>query len=339
MSVLTSSKREQSHDPEALNRDNWPIAAGLLQFPAQKPDGRLVQTLGVPEWFATFSEVADAGFDHVEITDTWLRPGDLDEVELDELAAAAHATGLAVPAVALIRRSILEPGHGDENLAYSHRSIDAAARLGALVLSIGLHEPLTPRQRDALWFWTEEGAINPPGDSELWARAVARLRELGEHAQSVGILLSLEMYEDTFLGTADSAVRLVDDIGLGNVGLNPDTGNLLRLHRPIENWDELLHKVLPYTNYWHVKNYLRIEDRRANAYFATPTSLELGLINYRTAVKDAVRNGFSGVITCEHYGGDGLSVSATNREYLRTVLPAKPTARAEPRAAEVEVNS
>ena len=52
-----------------------------------------------------------------------------------------------------------------------------------------------------------------------------------------------------------------------------------------------------------------------------PTSLELGLIDYRETVTIAVRSGFQGVICTEHYGGDGLSVSATNREYLRRVLP------------------
>jgi hypothetical protein len=46
------------------------------------------------------------------------------------------------------------------------------------------------------------------------------------------------------------------------------------------------------------------------------------VIDYRSAVKLALANGFQGVICVEHYGGDGLSVSATNRDYLRSrVLP------------------
>jgi hypothetical protein len=35
----------------------------------------------------------------------------------------------------------------------------------------------------------------------------------------------------------------------------------------------------------------------------------------------AIDAGFRGVFLTEHYGGDGLSVTATNREYLRRVLP------------------
>lgn len=317
--------RTQSFEAEDLHRDNWPIAAGMLPFPAVKDNGTTVYDLGPNEWYTSFQQVADAGFSAVEITDTWLRAGDLRPAELDWLADAARGARLEIPAVALIRRSILEKGQEAANLAYSHRSIDAAAALGAGVVSVGLHEPLLPEQRRALWFWTAEGAHNDPSDEGAWSAAVAGLQELGRHAADLGILLTLEMYEDTFLGTADSAVRLVEEVGMDNVGLNPDTGNFIRLHRPVEPWAELLHKVLPYTNYWHVKNYLRSEDPATGAYFTAPTSLELGLINYRKAIADAIGYGFRGVITCEHYGGDSLGVSATNQHYLRSILPARHT--------------
>jgi sugar phosphate isomerase/epimerase len=40
-----------------------------------------------------------------------------------------------------------------------------------------------------------------------------RVQELADHAAAVGVQLTLELYEDNFLGTADSSVRLVNDIG------------------------------------------------------------------------------------------------------------------------------
>ncbi|MGO8656621.1 sugar phosphate isomerase/epimerase, partial [Rhizobium ruizarguesonis] len=52
-----------------------------------------------------------------------------------------------------------------------------------------------------------------------------------------------------------------------------------------------------------------------------PVPLESGLINYRTAIKLALQSGFDSPFLCEHYGGDGLSVSAANRDYLRRILP------------------
>ena len=146
------------------------------------------------------------------------------------------------------------------------------------------------------------------------------------------------MYEDTYLGTADSSVQLVQDIGLANVGLNPDLGNLIRLHRPIEDWREMVAKTLPYSNYWHMKNYIRDEDVARDTYVAMPAPMESGLINYREAFKVALSVGFQGILCTEHYGGDGLSVTASNQDYLRRhVLPEdrrlRPRARARwPRA-------
>jgi sugar phosphate isomerase/epimerase len=295
--------------------DNWPITAALLQFPE-------MQDADPAAWVEVFREVADAGFSNADITDSWVRPGDLTDARLDDLKAAASEAGIGAPVISAIRRSVIDARDGDSNLAYSHRTIDAAAHLGVEVVSFGLHQALTPEQKAQLWFWTVEGHHDPEDDAETWGLAVSRLRELGTHAAEVGVLLSLELYEDTYLGSGDSASRLVQDIGLQNVGINPDVGNLIRLHRPIEDWREVMHKVLPYTNYWHVKNYSRDEDRARGYYVAVPAPLETGLISYREAIREAISFGFQGIICTEHYGGDGLSVSATNQTFLRErILP------------------
>lgn len=89
-------------------------------------------------------------------------------------------------------------------------------------------QALTPAQEKALWFWLAEGHQDDPALRPL---AVERVRELGDHAQANGIELSLEMYEDTFLGTADEAVAFHADVNHPAVGLNPDLGNFIRLHR------------------------------------------------------------------------------------------------------------
>lgn len=303
-----------------LTRENWPIAAGLLQFSNVTADGRPVAE-APDQWSTDLAEVADAGFDNVEIGDVWVRTGDLDTVRLTELRRVAAERGLSIPSVAVIRNSVIDPDHGEDNLVYGHRTVDAAAELGASVVSFGLHRALTEEQRQQLWFWTVDGARDPVGDQHTWDLAVSRLRELGKHAADVGLALSLEMYEDTYVGTADSAVRLVTDIGLDNVGINPDIGNLVRLHRPVEDWREIVRKTAPYVNYWHVKNYFRDEDPASGGVVTMPAPLESGFVNYRHAVRDVITAGFRGVFCCEHYGGDGLSVSATNAAYLRRILP------------------
>jgi len=302
--------------------ENWPITAALLQFPATLADGTEVQEAPVAQWQQVFQEVADAGFANADLTDSWVRPGDLSPARLEELSAAARAAGVGLPAISAIRRSVIDAVNWEDNLAYTHRTVDAAAQLGCEVVSIGLHQALTPEQREQLWFWTVEGHQDPVGDKETWTKAVTRIREVGRHAAELGLLVSLEMYEDTYLGTADSSVRLVQDIDLPNVGLNPDIGNLIRLHRPIEDWREVVRKTLPYSNYWHVKNYIRDENRAKNQFVAMPAPMESGLISYREAFRFAISVGFQGVICTEHYGGDGLSVTAANQEYLRSrILP------------------
>src|SRR5699024_6901815 len=101
-------------------------------------------------------------------------------------------------------------------------------------------------------------------------------------------------------------------------------GNLIRQQRPIDSWEYMVATTLPRANYWHVKNYARLEHPEAGVVLTYPTSLELGMINYRDAVRFAIAHGFSGPFVVEHYGGDGLSVGATNAAYLRSILPAKP---------------
>jgi len=306
--------------PPAFTAATWPIATCLHGIPVVDRNGTPLHDAPAESWAAVFAEIAEIGFDRIELSDSHLRPADVEPGRRDELLAAAKDHGIGIPSLHVQRKSVVMPGHGQQHLAYAHRSIDAAAAWGMEVFSTGLHRPFTPQQQAALWFWTVPGPKDPD-DPETWATAVRRIRELGRHAAEVGLRMSLELYEDTLLGTADSAVRLIEDVGLDNVGLNPDVGNLIRLHRPVEDWRELYAKTLPYANYWHLKNYHRDEAADGSWYSATPAGLEAGLINYRQVVRDAVAGGFDGIFLMEHYGGDSLGVCAGNQRYLRSLLP------------------
>lgn len=302
------------------NRDNWPIASAMIGMPGVLPDGSLVQDQPAEHWAGALETIADAGFTEVDPTDSWLRVADLSPSRLRDFQYVLKTVGLTVPGISTTRRSVIDPVHGDEYLAYNHRVIEAAAALGAQSVCFGLFGPFTEEQKKHLWFWTADGVKNPE-DPETYRKAVSRIRELGKHAEQYGIEVSLEMYEDTYIGTADGAVRFVNDVDVPAVGINPDIGNLVRLHRPVEHWLTMIEKVVPYAKYWHVKNYMRIEDPAQNLIASYPTSLALGIINYRLAIQKAIACGFKSAFLCEHYGGDGLSVCAMNRQYLRTILP------------------
>jgi len=303
------------------NRDTWPIAASMVTFPGVLADGSLVQEQSIDQWAATLQQVVDAGFTELDPTDSWLRVADLSPNRLREFQYLVNTLGLTVPAISTTRRSsVIDPINGDEYLKYNHRVIDTAAEIGATAVSFGLFGMLTDAQKKELWFWTAEGVKNPD-DAATYKKAVERIRELGKHAEGRGIEVSLEMYEDTYIGTADGAVKFVNDVDVPAVGINADIGNLLRLHRPVEHWLSMVEKLAPYLKYWHVKNYMRIEDKAKDIFLSYPTSMALGIINYRVAIKKAIDCGFKSAFLCEHYGGDGLTVCAMNRDYIRTIIP------------------
>ncbi|WP_264079604.1 sugar phosphate isomerase/epimerase family protein, partial [Mycolicibacter algericus] len=162
-------------------------------------------------------------------------------------------------------------------------------------------QAITPEQSEHIWFWLVTGHVDDPALRDL---AVERIRELGDHARGNGIELSLEMYEDTYIGTPDEAVRFIQDVDHEAVGLNPDLGNLIRLHRPMPHFAEMYATVLPHSNFWHIKNYSRDYDPATGAYSSAPLPLKYGYINYRQMIRLALELGYTGPFCCEHYGSD-----------------------------------
>jgi len=299
--------------------ENWPIAAAMLPFGSVDSHGGPIHDAEPEEWAKHLNLVARSGFTEVDPTDTWVRVGDLTPERLTEFQSVLKDAGLTIPAISTSRRSVVDPEHGKEYLAYSHRLLDVAATLGVPMVSFGFFQALKPAQQKALWFWLADG-WHDDESPEARSRAASLIRELAEHAQSNGQQITLEMYEDTYVGTADGAVQFLEEVGHEACGLNPDIGNFVRLHRPLEPVQDMLDKLLPHANYWHVKNYLRDEDPETGQVMTFPVPMEFGLINYRAAITQAVGLGFRGAFLCEHYGSDAITVIGKNRAYVRDIL-------------------
>jgi sugar phosphate isomerase/epimerase len=299
--------------------ETWPIAAAMLPFGGTASDGGPIQDAPAEEWARHLRVVRRQGFTEVDPTDTWVRVADLGAARLEEFRAVLKDVGLTVPAISTSRRSVMDPERGAEYLAYSHRLLDAAAELEVPMVSFGFFQDFTPAQRHALWFWLADGWHDDEAP-EVRSRAAGLIRELAEHAAGNGQQITLEMYEDTYVGTCDGAVRFLEEVGHDACGLNPDLGNFIRLHRPIEPVQDMLDKTLPYANYWHVKNYARDEDPATGTVMTFPVPMEFGLINYRAAIDQALGLGFRGAFLCEHYGNDAITVIGRNRAYVRELL-------------------
>ena len=296
---------------------DWPIACNMLSFGNRAPDGRPIEEAPASVWAGQMRQVRELGFDFIDPTDAWVPLAALSEVRLKEFHAALDDEGLAVSSISMTRNSVVDVEHGEVNLATAHRLIDLAPEFAATVVNTGFMQAVTPAQQKALWFWPADGHVDDPALRPL---AVERIRELGLHAEKNGIQISLEMYEDTYVGTADDAVAFVTDVNHPAVGLNPDIGNLIRLHRPMPGFMEMFEKVLPYANFWHIKNYSRDEDPQTGSYASAPMPLKTGIINYRTVIRRALELGYTGPFCCEHYGSDSLGVCAENRDYITQVL-------------------
>lgn len=294
------------------------IAASTLVLAVRRRE-RPVRELGPAIWAAELAELAAEGFEAIDLVDSWLAPGELDESELRDLRAAIAAAGVELAGVSVIRRSVVDPQDGEANLAFTLRSVEAAAALGAPIVSIGFHRPLTPEQRAAP-FWMVD-APDDARDEATWQLAIDRVGEVAAHARSLGLGVALEMHERTLLDSSAGVLRIVEGVGADNLGVNPDVGNLVRVPHPlVETWEDTLRAVLPHTTYWHVKNYTRLEHPASGLVLSAPSELAAGVVDYRMAIRDALAVGFAGPICIEHYGGDGLGVIARGRAYVEDVL-------------------
>lgn len=301
----------------SLTADTWPIGANMLSFGNAAPDGRPMQEASSRVWASQLRQVKELGVDQVDPTDAWLPLAKLDDARLEEFRRVLDGEGLSLSSISMTRSSVVDRVHGDENLRDAHRFIEIAPSFGVTVVNVGFMQELTPAQKSAIWFWLADGHHDDPALRDL---AIERVRELGDHAAELGIQVSLEMYEDTYVGTADEAVAFVTDVAHDAVGLNPDLGNLVRLHREVEPWESMFEKVLPHSNFWHIKNYTRDFDPATGAYATAPVPLKYGYVNYRKVIRRALELGYTGPFCCEHYGSDSLGVIAENVQYVRQVL-------------------
>ena len=91
-------------------RDNWPIAAAMINFPGVLPDGSLVQEQSVDQWAESLQQVVDAGFTELDPTDSWLRVADLEPSRRREFMYLVKSLGLTIPAISTTRNSsVIDP--------------------------------------------------------------------------------------------------------------------------------------------------------------------------------------------------------------------------------------
>jgi D-psicose/D-tagatose/L-ribulose 3-epimerase len=165
-----------------------------------------------PAHIPVFEGIAKAGYDGVEIP-----VGPQSFAQLEEMAAACDALGLLRTAVAFVGPDA-NPVSEDESIRAAateslKQSIDAAEIIGAQFLGGGIYQ--------AHKYFTGRGAT-----VQEWDWSAQYLRECGEYAAGKGVHLGLEVlnrFEVFLINTVADAKRMVDQVGLANVGIHYDT--------------------------------------------------------------------------------------------------------------------
>src|SRR3712207_8749765 len=108
-------------DRPELSPADWPIAAAMIPFNGAAPADVPPAELHPDTWRRPLAQVAHAGFREVDFTDSWVKVADLTAAQREDVRQTLADLNLTVPAISTARRSVIDPRHGEENLAYSHR--------------------------------------------------------------------------------------------------------------------------------------------------------------------------------------------------------------------------
>lgn len=248
-----------------------------------------------------------------ECVDLITDPLDLSGPELEAAAKRAASMELPVDGTICVSLGIADfnPSVQRFHTDRAKRHLDFAARVGAtnMLLVIG----------DYLW----KKEVIPP--EEQWGWAVANVRAVAEHAESLGVEIALELepYPYALVNSIEAMVRLLDEVGVEAMKANADLNHLWPMDISPEELARLSGRI----------SHAHISDCGREVYENLPPgrgSAPLGA--YYHAL---VRTGFDGTLSVElGPPPDGVEVTDWVREgYEKTVELVKRQREKDPVAA------
>lgn len=285
---------------------NIMIAASTGALVPAPGQGVRAATVSDQDIITGFETISSAGFKYVELSDIWLNSQTMSIAEAQKLSN--HITNADLSVVGLSTLGI----------ANADKALCIAQELGTGTLCLGLHKPPSAGKPNVS-FWANSPE-KPTNDYDTFLALAEPLKKLCDRAAAANIEIVMEMNENALIDRSKHVLRLFEMVGSDNLRVNPDLGNLTRVAEPmIETWYETLAALASRTSYWHVKNNLRMEHQDGLV-FTHPSSMESGVIDYRTALQMLIGNGFSGPIVVESYWGDRVTGLETSRIYLEKLV-------------------
>lgn len=271
------------------------------------------------EQAAVFDWVVAAGFDGVDVSDSW----GFENITAEDAAATVgllQDRGLALATVSCMSKTLCHPELGERHLQMVQRGLEVAGWYGCGLVNLALATPRTPGVAPV------QGAAHSPGGSRGasdadFALTAERLRFLGKIAADRGIALSVELHDRSLADTSTSLLRLLDAADQTNIFVNPDLCNGYRAYDvPPETWQQALLKLAPRANLWHVNNLNRVHFADIQRAAFVERTLGEGDIDYVWALNRMREAGFDGWVVIEYKGGgDAFETLRSGLDYFRRI--------------------
>jgi sugar phosphate isomerase/epimerase len=244
-----------------------------------------------------FEMISQWGFRNVELrsaTGGRFPDGNLDELE--RLIAEHTMTVTALSPGVFKCGPEADALHTD--LERLGRTLDTCERFGTkLIIVFPIHNP----------GWDEDN----PADGEITDTVVNAMREAGRMAADHGVRLAIENEPAYTAVTAGGLARLIDAVGMDNIGGNWDPGNAYPWDQEIVRGPEILGDRIFNV---HVKDcWVRDNERGFD-------SVGNGDIDWKAQVDGLTKLGYDGAIVVETHCQPGVEKSKENTDSLKAIV-------------------
>ena len=268
-----------------------------------------------------FTWARRAGFDGVDVADSWMNWYAMSDDQLREMRDQLDALGLACCALNPYRCLVVRHPDAQKNEEKLYRSLEVAKIWGARLLNLALSVPFPAVWSDADRAERQNQLMRGEDfTDEEFAETAAKVRKLADQANEWEIELSIELHDDGITDRSDHVMRLHKLVDRPNVGVNPDLQNLWRVPYKTESWQTAVLNMAPATNFWHVKSNTRRYVPETGRYQSGRASLRDGDIDYRWALTKIAGAGFDGWLSVESGGADPLYTAEGDLHYLRDLI-------------------
>ena len=288
---------------------------------------------GIPDGEARaryLKQVKEIGFDGIELGAEYFGGMDATEKQAKELQGVLRDAGL--PCVALREEDLTRVTDGGDlrqprvarhNRQRLEKAVQIAGWIGAEIVDTALRA--RPRRRAGSTGSTGEATSHDSSQTaseEDFVRSARVLREVGELAGAVGVIVTLEVGQHSIADNSWSTLHLLELTGSPYVFANPDLGSIyLAYDFPEESNEEAVLALAPHTRYWHCKNLQRVHVPELDRSYFVRVPLPDGDLDYRFAIAAMKEAGYSGYLAIEGaIDGDQLYQDRRSVDYVRELL-------------------